>query len=161
MLAMMLGLALAGPSNGTYEAVLTQSEADGEIGEAIEKGVAQFSYPIRWVARSRLQEVRDFCEIYIIEREGASWKHTCDAKPATVGQIGTGPEPFTRDDGTTIQRTISDDSGNVTVKWAGDEGGRQQTFRWQDDRSFVLDVEIISERLDPNITWSLRYVKKE
>lgn len=156
---LMAMLAQASPANGTYEAVLTASEADGEIGVAIEKGVAQFAYPIRWMARSRLQEVRDFCAVYVVERDGDSWKHVCDDKPATEGTIGQ-PTQLTRDDGTTIQRTITADGSDVTVRWMGDQGGRQQTFRWQDDTSFVLDVEIVSDRLDPNITWSLRYVKK-
>ncbi len=162
MWILLASLAFADPEDGRYESVLSGDEIGAVIDAAIEEGAQQYSFAVRWIVRSRLQGIRDWCTSYDIVRTGDQWSHSCDGKPPTTGTIGADAVSIERKDKSTLTFTLRQADGrDVTAKFMGEEGGgRQQTYKFKGDH-LLLDVMVISDQLDPPVAWTLRYDLKK
>jgi hypothetical protein len=155
MWILISSLALGGVNDGHYHSALTSEQIAAQIDVAIETATGQYPSTVRWIVRNRLQPAKDWCWRYEITRDGDDWSHSCDGKTPIRGTIGA-PAVEIRPEDPLLMSFLNAEDDAVTARFMRGDSGRQQTFEFHEDH-LMLVVTVVSDKLDPPLSWTLRY----
>lgn len=124
--------------------------------ERIEAATAEMSFIVRGIARGRLEETNRAPDAIELSRQGDVMTVVIDGRRYAAPFDGA-PVTVTGVGGDEVALTYRRDGDRLVQTFRGEDGGRENVFRFVDAETVVLEVRVFSERLPADLRYSLTY----
>jgi len=144
------------PTTGSWRLAIPKSELDKNIDAAVEGVASEFNMFIRELVRSKLEGATKVCKTYRLDVQDTVVEFACDGnKPVQLRRDGT-PLHTSNQDGEPIRGTVAVQGDTLIVHWAGESGGRTNTFERKGD-TLHLTATVSSSHMPKPLVWAVRY----
>jgi len=152
-------VALQEAASSEWRAAVSQAEMQAIVDAAVDEAAKPFPALVRSLARGKLSESAFFCMGVRTEASAAQWTSGCidDGKSFSRDWSG-GPQPYTSDQGNTVQTSLSHADSSVTLVFDAGNGSRRTVYTFAGDQ-MTMEVTVNGDQLKVPMTWTLRYVR--
>lgn len=124
--------------------------------QAIDTAVAEMSWAVRWIGRSKLRSRTAIPAELQVEQDGDAVVVRFTGRAPMRARIGAPGVPWTAPDGTRFMLTYSVQDGHLVQSLSGEEGSRR-TELVTEGRRVILLMELASARLPHPLRYRLTY----
>lgn len=163
VLTLAAGLAHAGPlatdATGRFVSNQTPAAVQGILADALTRSLESLPWAFRAVARGMLEEQATACPAYTMAMTDTTFRVHCDGRTPYTWALGK-TTPFTTPKGDTTQATTTLSGRSVTLRFAGDDGGKAWTYSFSESGGLTVKQEVASARLPTPMVWTLTFAKE-
>jgi len=142
---------------GRFRVAESESVLQPRLAAAIDHAVEPMNFVARPIARSRLRSVVYYCEQYEMALGPETVRVACDERPRIERRLDNseGPVAGLQPDPVDVKVQVATDT--VELRFAGPDGTRITTYRFDDAGALEVSVKVVSASLERPVTWQVRY----
>lgn len=157
-------LAQSGPSaelqakmTGRFHVAEAATALEQRLAGAIERAIEPMSFIARPIARSRLRSVVYYCQRYEMALDAQTVHVACDDRPRIDRRLDNSEGPVAGLQAEPVDVKVEVGADTVELAIAGSDGTRTTTYRFGDDGTLAVSVEVVSASLARPVTWKVHY----
>jgi len=153
----LVAAAWAGDVSGRFEIAEPEAVIQARIDAVVDEAASQFGI-FKGLAKSRIARGAVWCRTFTFSPRDGELGWQCDDKPRFgVPDDKLGAEQTLELPKGEVTAVVHKEGRDIHAWFGGDEGGRRQAFRFEDDDTMVFDVSVESPRLNKPMQWTIRY----